>query len=243
MPHLLDFVFPSIRRKHPARHFHSSSYLRHNARRLEHLSTLGLPLVDSRVLELGAGIGDHTSFYIDRGCDVVITDGRPENVRLARQRYPGAPVLQLDMESPEPVPGAPFDVTHCYGLLYHLRDPDPALDFIAASTSRLALIETCVSFGDEETLNPVRERDNATQALRGEACRPTRAWVFSRLRDRFPHVYTPRTQPRHEEFPIDWTAPEDHPAALARAIFVAAKEPLDNPNLAPDLLDRQVRQP
>jgi len=40
--------------------FHSVGYLRHNARRLEHLNSLGLDISGRSVLELGAGIGDHT---------------------------------------------------------------------------------------------------------------------------------------------------------------------------------------
>ena len=55
--------------------FHSTPYLSHNARRLEHLASLNLPIHGSSVLEVGAGIGDHTTFYTDRGCAVVATEG------------------------------------------------------------------------------------------------------------------------------------------------------------------------
>src|ERR1700682_5619401 len=57
-------------------HFHSSSYLRHNASRQEHLATLGLDLNNKSVLEVGAGIGDHTTFFLDRGCEVLCTAPR-----------------------------------------------------------------------------------------------------------------------------------------------------------------------
>lgn len=50
----------------PSLYFHSYDYLRHNARRLEHLASLGLPITGRSVLEVGAGIGDHSHFYIDR---------------------------------------------------------------------------------------------------------------------------------------------------------------------------------
>src|ERR1700689_2103588 len=65
--------------------FHSPNYLRHNARRLEHLASLGLDLHGRSVLELGAGIGDHTTFFLDRDCSVVSVEPRPENCHLFRQ--------------------------------------------------------------------------------------------------------------------------------------------------------------
>ena len=57
--------------------FLSMHYLRHNARRLEHLAGLGLPLHGRSVVEFGAGVGDHTAFYLDRDCAVTATDARP----------------------------------------------------------------------------------------------------------------------------------------------------------------------
>ena len=38
----------------------------------------------------------------------------------------------------------------------------------------------------------------------------------------------PDTQPNHEEFPIDWTRPDRHPAPLSRAAFVASRSRIDN---------------
>src|SRR4051794_26482202 len=74
----------------PKGSFWSPQYIRHNQRRQEHLASLGLEIAGRDVLEVGAGIGDHTSFFLDRGCRVTITDGRPKNVRLLRERYPDA---------------------------------------------------------------------------------------------------------------------------------------------------------
>jgi len=54
--------------------FLSYHYQRHNQRRLEHLASLGLDIAGCTVLEVGAGIGDHTSFFLDRGCEVVTSD-------------------------------------------------------------------------------------------------------------------------------------------------------------------------
>lgn len=51
-------------------------------------------------------------------------------------------------------------------------------------------------------------------------------------------VYAPLTQPAHEEFPLDWTAPRQ-PGTLSRAVFIASRQPLDHPLLTTELPDRQ----
>jgi hypothetical protein len=159
-----------------------------------------------------------------------------------KERYPGADIRQLDLENPEPLNGSPFDVVHCYGLLYHLRTPKESIEFMARNCRELLFLETCVSFGSDERINPVGEwSKNPTQAISGTGCRPTRLWVFNRLREQFQHVYVPRTQPNDSEFPIDWTAPQLYRDSLSRAIFVASRMPLDNPLLASELLERHYR--
>src|SRR5580704_12589348 len=52
-------------------HFGSPWYQRHNQRRQEHLASLQLDLVSKSVLEVGAGVGDHTFYFLDRDCTVV----------------------------------------------------------------------------------------------------------------------------------------------------------------------------
>lgn len=223
--------------------FHSFPYLRHNARRLEHLASLGIPVAGASVLEVGAGIGDHTHYFLDRGCRVTVTEARRENLQVLMERYPDQDVQFMDMEQPYAIEGAPFDVVYCYGLLYHLKTPLEALDYLGRNCRRLLLLETCVSFGVEGQL--VRENQaSATQAFSGIGSRPTRGDIFDRLRSQFEHVYVPLTQPNHEEFPLDWTAPEQHPAeTLSRAVFIASRQPLDNPLLVAGLPDRQTRHP
>ena len=64
--------------------FHSNNYLRINQRRLEHLVSLGLPLSGRTVLELGAGIGDLSTFFRDRDNEVTSVEARPENIDCMR---------------------------------------------------------------------------------------------------------------------------------------------------------------
>ncbi len=226
----------------PAQIFHSDHYLRHNARRLEHLTSLRIPVAGLSVLEVGAGIGDHSHYFIDRGCNITITEARSENIDYLKQRYPDQKVQFLDMEALQPVQGAPFDVVHCYGLLYHLSNPQEALAFLSENASKLLLLETCVSFDVGSAINLTDEDQvNPSQAYSSKGCRPTRAWLFAQLKQHFDHVYIPKTQPWHEEFPLDWTAPEQHRAPLQRAIFIASREALDNRVLVPTLINQHRR--
>jgi SAM-dependent methyltransferase len=223
--------------------FHSRGYLRHNARRQEHLASLSIRVEGASVLEVGAGIGDHTHYFLDRGCHVTITEAREENLRLLRKRYAGADIRALDLEDPDPLEGAPFEVVYCYGTLYHLSNPVPAIEFLSDNCSRTLLLETCVSFGDGLSVNQTSERQgDPSQALSGMGCRPTRPWVMLELQKHFEYVYVPATQPNHEEFPIDWTQPSTHAAALSRAVFVASRASIENSDLITELPSRQRRQ-
>jgi hypothetical protein len=58
----------------------------------------------------------------------------------------------------------------------------------------------------------------------------------------FEFVYMPRTQPNHEEFPLDWTIDKPTPELLTRSVFIASREPINNPLLLPELVRIQVRQ-
>jgi FkbM family methyltransferase len=225
----------------PVRAFHSEHYLKHNEARQNHLASLGLQLGNQRVLEVGAGIGDHTPFFLERGCSVVVTEARDENIRILKERYPKLEVAYLNMDAPRGFDEL-FDIVYCYGLLYHLEHPQEAIEFMAERTGKLLLLETCVSFGDEEAVNRVQEAvEDPTQSYQGVGSRPTRAWVFHQLKRYLPHVYVPLTQPDHEEFPTDWQRPNLHTAPLARSIFIASQVPLKNHLLVEQLPLNQIR--
>jgi len=106
----------------------------------------------------------------------------------------------------------------------------------------MLLLETCVSRGTDSRLVVANEAiDDPTQALDGHGCRPTRRWVWDRLTEQFPYVYLTKTQPWHEEFPIDWTLPTLGNGQLIRSIFVASRRAIDNPSLVLTLIDKQSR--
>jgi SAM-dependent methyltransferase len=231
--------------------FHSVSYLRHNARRLEHLASLNLDIRDRSVLELGAGLGDHTTFFLDRGCTVTCVEPRAENCALLasmmHERRKGGyeaasrcRILRADALSFESMIEERFDIVHCYGLLYHTDDPAGVLAAIARKCSGLLLLETCVAFGAHEAINPVPERSRIpSQSVSGVGCRPTRPWLFGRLAAHFAHAYVPRTQPAHEDFPLDWSGAP--PVTRdTRAVFIASRQRLDNPLLLDRVPDKQT---
>lgn len=227
---------------YPEFEFRSDRYVRHNARRLEHLSSLRIPVLGKTVLDVGAGIGDHASYYIDRGCKVTITDGRPENIKNLHRRYPKEVICLLDMENPRLVEGAPFDVVHAYGLLYHLGKPKEALVYLAQVCNGVLFLETCVSYGEESAINLVSEhKELFSQSYSGVGCRPTRSWIFDELKKHFPYVYVPKTQPNHEEYPLDWNKKPEDSIVLTRSVFIASRSPLDNQLLSSELLMNQIR--
>jgi len=224
--------------------FLNEPYQRHNRRRQEHLASLRLPLSGKRVLEFGAGIGDHTSFFLDRGCTVTVTDAREENVRHIRARFPDVDARIVDVEVGLPPDLERHDVVYAYGLLYHLGDPASALVRMASVASEMLLLETCVSFGNGENVNATKEdMRNPTQAVHGLGCRPTRAWVFHALARQFEHVYLPLTQPWHEEFPVKWDGPPPvNGTGLYRSVYIASRHSMTNDRLIDRLVDVQIRE-
>lgn len=222
--------------------FTSDAYQRHNRRRQEHLASLNLSIACREVLEVGAGIGDHTGFFVDRNCRVTSTDGRQDCLDELGRRFPGVRTLRFDANGDPPAYLEPHEVVFAYGVLYHLREPARALTTLANLCSDTLLLETCVTAGAHSQLVVVDERvDDPTQALDGVGSRPTRRWVWDRLREQFPYVYATMTQPWHEQFPIDWTAPNVGDTGLIRAIFVASRHAIDNKLLCTTLPDQQTR--
>ncbi len=102
--------------------FQEPEALRINRVRQEHLSSLGLELHGKSVLEVGAGIGLHTAFFEERGCDVLSTDGNPANVAEMLRLYPHRKLGVLDLDRVVDLADlGSFDIVYCYGTLYHLR--------------------------------------------------------------------------------------------------------------------------
>jgi SAM-dependent methyltransferase len=220
--------------------FFSPEYQKHNLARLQHLESLGLDLARKTVLEVGAGVGDHTLFYLYRNCRVLAVEGRAGLAKKLSERLGiEVKVIDVDREPERLEQFGHFEFVHCYGLLYHLSDPGRLL----ASASRVGdclLLETCVSFGDGVRVGGCRENsDVPSQALHGNGCRPTREWVFATLKSHYEYVYATKTQPHHPEFPLDWNSGSTLAPGLMRCVFVASHSPIFNTNLVTELPRKQ----
>jgi Methyltransferase domain len=86
--------------------------------------------------------------------------------RVGRSR-----LLQCDVESMDRYINETFDIVYAYGVLYHLADPQAALEAMARRFDDLLLLETCVSFGANEAINHAAEPQSAaSQSFQGVGC-------------------------------------------------------------------------
>jgi SAM-dependent methyltransferase len=204
--------------------------------RLAHLASLELPVDGRSVLDVGCGVGRLSTFFEERGCDVTCIDGRQENIELLRRNYPTRRAVVVDVEGDELLEYGPCDVVFCYGLLYHLADPFAFVLRAAQICRELMIIETCTTDAEDPVVFLLRDVDDPTMSIRAVASRPSPAYVVTALRTAgFDHVYSPTTLPDHEDFRyqrLNDLAYERDGHNL-RDVFVAARAPLDNPQLRP----------
>jgi SAM-dependent methyltransferase len=204
-----------------------------NRARLTHLASLGLPLEGRRVLEVGAGVGHLSGFFLERDCDLVVTEGRPENVAELRRRFPNIEASDRDVE--EPLTGlGRFQIVFCYGTLYHLENPVRALRNMADVCDELLLIETMVCDSSLPVMRLDDETRSVNQALRGIAHRPSPAYLALTLnRIGFRHDYTTVDQPDFPDF--DWVPHDNLDIArdghLLRRVFVASHHEISSDRL------------
>jgi len=217
--------------------FDRPSYHAINEARLAHLASLKLPLENKTVLEVGAGIGDLTHFFEQRGCSVLSTEGRRENVVEFRRRWPLRKIEQVDLnEEGSHTRFGTFDIVFCYGTLYHVPRPLLVLQDLAHVCKGMLLLSTRVHSTDNGEPNLIeRKIQVCDQGLYEVECVPARNWIFEQLRELFPCVYSTTTQPQHVNFPLEWPA-----TTYSRAVFVASHEFLASPFLVDHLLKEQT---
>lgn len=214
--------------------FDTDAALELNEARLAHLALLDLPIDGRRVLEVGAGVGHLTGFFVDRGCSVVVTEARSENVSELRRRLPTIDAREADVEESLQHLGS-FDVVFCYGVLYHLESPLRALRNMADVCNDLLLIETMVCDSRSAVLRLEDETKSVNQALRGLAHRPSPSYLALALnRIGFDHVYIATDPPDHPDYRFSWLDNMDtaRSGALLRGVFVASRKPLRRPSLS-----------
>jgi len=234
--------------------FHRMRYLRSDFRRLEHLATLRLPIAGRSVLEIGAGIGDLTSFFLDRDCTVTSVEPRAENVARFRERYAEdvlwpegrLRIVASDIRGLAEHGVGEHDVVFCYGVLNFVSDPEEAIRILADHCRELLILEVAATSGPGLHEDAIQTADagpgDAAGPVDGYSCSPTRRWVFERLRNSFARVYMTRTQPAFDRFRLDWReASSGRPRD--RVIFVASRTPLRNDDLIEGIPDVHERAP
>jgi hypothetical protein len=211
----------------PKRVFLIPEALKINDARVRHLQYVLVRLVPDRVLEVGAGIGEITKGYLHLANQIVLTEGRKRLLRISKKRVRDSKIthVSLDVESEpenqrffERYPH-PFDVLICYGLLYHLSNPQVFLKTFAPRCSTM-ILETVVSFASE-TFVTVGEASLTNQAIH-QGNRPNPDWLMKELLHYYKFVSVCTVTPNHEDFV--WTKRDKPPTATPRMIFVASNQ-------------------
>ena len=128
-----------------------------------------------RILEAGCGTGELGGFFEDIGCRVVSVDAREEFISLLRKRYPGRQVAVMDLDRWDPAPLGRFDAILCFGILYHLAEPEAFLVECTRLTDTI-LLESIVL--DSPWPQCLRVTDHEPGgSFSGIGCRPSVAWI------------------------------------------------------------------
>ncbi len=136
-----------------------------------------------RVLEVGAGLGRLGDAFASLGFDVTSTDGRPEHVEAMKARGRASFVLDLDRTGVDEA--GDFELILAFGVLYHLAHPEEFLHS-CGKVATVLLLETAVCDRREpvvEWVSEARGWRGTDQALRGQGCRPSPAWVEATCRE------------------------------------------------------------
>lgn len=207
--------------------FDSDGYQNLNRIRLEHLDSLQLSIPETaNVLELGAGVGDLTGYWLERCQKVTCVEGRKENSDQIVEKYATVEVIRSNLDGLSVFPES-YDVVFAYGILYHLLYPYRALKRWAMVCRELLLIETVISKGRTDYIN-VEDSSDPTAGMSGTAVWPYYPNLLSWLKEMFQCVYAPARPPDYEEY----TTPSQEAKGLVRRVLLASRSGLDyNSNL------------
>ena len=167
----------------------------------EFLDTIRGQVSLESAIDLGCGVGYFSKFLCDRGFQVVAIDGRVENAKEARRRYPTITFLTKNVEETALSELGVFDLALCVGLLYHLENPFQAIRNLHALTGKVAIVESMCTPGADPALLLLDESLEDNQGLNRVAFYPTESCLIKMLsRAGFPFVYRFRRLPPDRQF-------------------------------------------
>src|SRR5262249_46223700 len=115
------------------------------------------PLGIRTAIDVGCGLGYFSSFLHSRGYEVTGVEGRKENAEEAGRRVPGVRFQVMNAEDPGLARMGVYDLTLCFGLLYHLENPFLVMRHLRQISGKLLLVEAVVFPGSEPIMALVDE--------------------------------------------------------------------------------------
>lgn len=189
--------------------FNAQFYKELDIARFNHFDTLGVDFKNKTILELGAGIGNHTEFILSKSPKkVYVIEGRGENIEILQQRFAKTKKVISwvgNLENGIEDFSLPVDWIYNYGLLYHLSKPFDFLDSLKKFPHKNMVIETCIAHSGD--VNNTFEGECPTQSLVHLGSRPNKDLLIEKLKEIYEEVVVPTNVPKHEQFNIYGTAP------------------------------------
>ena len=144
---------------------------------------------NTSMLEVGAGIGLPGSAFSKLGCTVTSMDGRPDNIKEGKVRFPDREWIEMDFEKSnlkDALGEKKFDYILCLGLLYHLVNPQKLIKEMS-QFGKVVFVSTIVCDSDDPDLHyNVEEAGSQDQHLAGsKGSRFSYAWLEERFKEGF----------------------------------------------------------
>lgn len=173
-------------------------------------------------LDVGCGVGFFSRYLASLGLEVLALDARSENISEAQKRHPDIKFLVEDIENPIIKKLGSFDLTFCFGILYHLENPFLGVRNLHALTKKILLIESKVTPSSFASGRLVDETFGEDQSKNYIAFIPSELGLIKMLYSSgFPYVYVFNRMPNHENFC------ESTELYRKRIVMAATKIPLD----------------
>lgn len=213
--------------------FHHWIYQACNKARFDHFDWMNFDLSNKTVLELAAGIGDHTEYLLNKNAIVTAVEGRQCNFDILKSKYEDrVTVALLDIETDIYYLNSQFDYIYAYGILYHLSEPFRVLEHLSKLAPTI-FIDTCIAKTHlEDEIGEIwnEDRSQPHYSIGDKSLFPGIKQLRSNLESIFKHIYYPIKVPNHSAFVSDWNKLKEMPAE-ARIIIVASNVEISNSRL------------